>query len=65
VDERSLPLDQDQVAARRRFLGCIHHQVFGRTGGEVGDDLVKRDAPARDQDAGLAGRHEDRAPAWM
>ena len=61
VDERALPLDEEQLAAAPLALD---DEPLGGAGEEVGDDRVDGDAPACDRDPRLSGRHEDgREPA--
>ena len=57
MDERALPLDEEQLSPA---LGALDDEALGRAGEEVGDDRVDGDPPARDRDARLARRHEDR-----
>ncbi len=59
VEDRSLTLDPEQVAA----LPALDDEPLGRAGEEVGDDRVDGDAPAGDRDARLAGRDEHRTQA--
>ena len=53
--DRSLALDEEELSPT---LAPLDHQALGGARDEVGDDGVDRDAPARDRDAGLAGRDE-------
>ena len=57
MGERSLPLDEQQLAAA---LVALDDEPLGRAGEEVGDDRVDGDPPARDRDPRLAGRDEAR-----
>src|SRR5262245_27843177 len=55
MDERPLTFDEQQLAAA---ASTLDDEPLVCAGQEVGDDGVYRDPPARDRDAGLAGRHE-------
>ena len=57
MDHRSLPLDEQQLAAA---LVPFDDQPLGGAGEEVGDDRIDGDPPPRDRDPRLAGRHEAR-----
>ena len=59
VEQPALALHEQQVAA----LGALEHQPLARAGHVVGDHVVDRDPPAGDRNAGLPGRHVDRAQA--
>ena len=56
VHERALPFDEQELAAA---AGALDDERLGGAREEVGDDRVDGDAPARDRDPRLAGRHED------
>ena len=57
VDDRSLALDEEKVAAAR----TLDDEALRGAGEEVRDDGIDRDSPAGDRDACLTGRDEDGA----
>ncbi len=60
VQDRALPLDPEELAAAR---APFDDEPLRRARDEVGDDRVDGDPPARDRDARLPGRNEQRALA--
>ena len=58
--DRALPLDDDQIGA---LVRGEQHELFGRSGREVGDHAIDRNAPAGDHDPGLSGGYEPRVRA--
>ena len=62
MDDRALPLDEQQLAPA---LAALDDEPLRRAGDEVRDDRVDGDPPARDRDPGLArsGRTPTRARA--
>ena len=56
VHERALPFHEQELASAAR---AFDHERFRGAREEVGDDRIDGDAPPRDGDAGLTGRHED------